>query len=513
MEPPARVSVIATLTALAGGTAPGTLAAATELAARSAALGADGLELRADLLGDLDPEPLRRAFPGKLLYTLRSRAEGGLFDGSAERCRRRLLEAAAAGYDFVDLEAARDLQPELLAEIAPGRRLLSWHGPATDLDGLTACFEKMASTEAALYKLVPAAVQPGEELAPLQLLKALARRDVIAFATGPAGAWTRLVAPYLGAAVVYAAAGEAPGAPGQPALAALRDDYGLPSLPPVEALFGVVGNPVVHSLSPRIHNAGYRELGLPALYLPFHAETFGDFWLEVVESGVLEALGMPLRGLSVTAPFKEAALAVSGAESPLASRIGAANTLVWNQGVWEAESTDPDGVVAPLRARGIAVAGMAAAVIGAGGGGRSAAVGLALAGARVTLVNRGVERGALAAGQLGLPFLPLSELDAGAFDLLVNATTLGRSAADPLPLPPASLDRLRRGMVVLDLVYLDRPTPLLAAAASRGAIVIDGREVLLGQALAQFRMMTGRELPVDLARRRLGLAVPAGVPG
>jgi len=488
-----------------------------ELAAGLA--GVEWLEVRADLVGDVDPEALRQLFPGKLLYTLRSRAEGGGFEGSPDRRKRRLLEAAAR-YDRIDLEVARDLAPELLDAVPPAWRLISWHGPPADLEALEGWFARMAAVDAALYKLVPAAAQSGEELPPLALLHKLARRDVVAFASGPTGVWTRLVAPRLGAPVVYGAAGELPGAagaPGQPSIRTLREDYGLPALPPVAALFGVVGNPVAHSLSPRLHNGAYRELGIPALYLPFHAESFGDFWLEVVEEGILETLGLPLRGLSITAPYKAAALAVAGAESPLAGLIGAANTLVLSHGVWEAESTDPDGIVEPLRQRRIEVAGRRAAVLGAGGGGRSAAVGLAGAGAHVTLFNRTPERAEKAAADLGLPHRPLSALHPADYDILVNATPLGRAPdppadsrgdnrgdAEPLPFAVAAL---RPGAVVIDLVYRQdgTATPLLAAAAAQGALAIDGREVLLGQARGQFRLMTGKELPVQLARRLLGL--------
>lgn len=462
---------------------------------------ADWVEVRADLVGDLDPGLVRGIFAGQVLYTLRSRAEGGAFEGSPERRRRRLLDAARR-YDLVDLEMARDLVPEVLKAVPPERRVVSWHGPATPLPGLQDLFRRMAGVDAALYKLVPAATQPGEELPPLLLLQGLERRDVTAFSTGLAGAWTRLVAPRLGAPVVYGAAGETPGAPGQPTIRQLVRDFGLPGLPPVSVLFGIVGNPVSHSLSPRIHNAAYRELGVPALYLPFHTESFGEFWLEVVESGMLEELGLPIRGLSVTAPYKETALAVAGAESPRAGLIGAANTLVWNQGVWEAEATDPDGIVLPLRERGIAIEGRSAAVIGTGGAGRSAAAGLDTAGARVTLVNRGAERGLQAATLLDLPFMPLSGLDPSAFDILVNATSLGRGDGEALPFPVGGL---RPGAVVIDMVYGDGPTPLLREAAARGAVTVDGREVLLGQAVGQFRMMTGRELPRELVRRIVGL--------
>ncbi len=475
--------------------------AAGYLAALDGVAGSSWLEVRGDLVGDLDPAMLRREFPGKLLYTLRSRAESGSFEGSAERRQRRLIEAAEQ-YDLVDLEAARDLTEDVLRAIPPDKRLLSWHGPAASVDELKATFEKMATVDAVLYKLIPTATQAGEEIPPLLLLAALERRDVAAFAAGPAGVWTRLVAPYLGAPVVYGALGAVPGAPGQLTIRKLREDFGLPELRPVEALFGIAGDPVDHSLSPRLHNAAYRALNIPALYLPFHAESFGELWLEVVENEVLQQIGFPIRGLSVTTPHKEAALAVAAAVSPRAERIGAANTLVWNQGVWEGESTDPDGVVLPLRERGIDLTSRRAAVVGTGGAGRSAAEGLSAAGARVTLVNRGIERGERAAELLGLPFIPLEDFDPRGFDLLVNATSLGRKDSQALPFP---VDGLGRDVVVIDLVYTEEPTPLLRAAAARGCTVIDGREVLMDQALGQFRMMTGREMPLDLARRILGL--------
>ncbi|HEY4563919.1 MAG TPA: shikimate dehydrogenase, partial [Thermoanaerobaculia bacterium] len=107
------------------------------------------------------------------------------------------------------------------------------------------------------------------------------------------------------------------------------------------------------------------------------------------------------------------------------------------------------------------------------------------------------------ADHLKVPFRPLAELDPSGFDLLVNATSLGRGEDDPLPF---DVGRLRPGAVVINLVYLmDRPTRLLVEAAARGAVAVDGREVLVDQARGQFRMMTGRDLPLNLARRAAGL--------
>ena len=474
---------------------------------------ADWLEVRADRVGDLDADWLRERFPGRLLYTLRSRAEGGEFEGSRERRRPRLTESTA-GYDLIDFEGDRDLGDDLLDAIPAERRLISWHGAPADLAALRARFEHLARTPAAFYKLVPTALHSGEELAPLALLAELGRSDVVAFAAGSSGAWTRLVAPRLGGPLVYAAAGETPAAPGQLALETLRTDYGLPELAPARRLYGVVGRPALRSLSPRLHNAAYRALGIPALYVPFDVEHFGDFWLEVVETELLERIGLPLGGLSVTTPHKEVAFAVAGATSPLAQRLQAANTLTPRGGVWEGESTDAEGVLEALRANGVEPRGRRVAVIGCGGAGRAAALGLAVAGAEVVLANRGPERGMAAARSLGLPFVPLAELGeartagapagalAGSFEIYVHATPVGRRSADELPLPVA---RLAPNAVVVDLVYGDAPTPLVVEARRRGLQAIDGREVLLYQAIPQFRAMTGSNLPVELGRRVLEL--------
>jgi 3-dehydroquinate dehydratase / shikimate dehydrogenase len=463
----------------------------------------DWLELRADLCGEVPASWLRERFPGRLLYTLRSRGEGGGFEGSLAR-RRERLAAAAADFDRVDLEAERDLHDALLSAVPAEQRVLSWHGSGRDTPQLERQFQAMAQVPAALYKLVPFARESSEEVAALELLVDLGRRDVLCFAAGESGVWTRYLAPYLGARVLFGAATEKAGAPGQPTVTRICRDYPFPELPPIDALYGIVGYPVSHSLSPRLHNGAYRALGVPALYLPFGPASFADFWLEVVEGSLLPALA-PLCGLSITAPYKSAAAAVAGAVSPLAQSIDSANTLVLRDGVWEGESTDPQGVVAALRAAGIETRDRRAAVIGCGGAGRAAAAGLEHAGAATTLVNRTVEKGEQVAGALHLPFQALAEFDPARWDIVVNATSLGHQVGDALPFDPRDL---APGATVLDLVYGEQRTALLDRAAALGLAAVDGREVLLFQAVDQFRLMTGRELPVDLARELLGLPAP-----
>ena len=462
----------------------------------------DILEVRDDLIKGLDPGWLRSHFSGDLLYTLRSREEGGRSEASGERRHRRLVEASRH-YDLVDLEMQRDYVAAVLEAIEPARRIVSWHGPPSPLTSLQEVFQRMQVESARFFKIVPGAEQSRQETAPLALLHSLKRRDLIAFAAGTLGSWTRLLAPRLGAPVVYGAASPEPGAPGQLSIEQLREDYGLPEIRPIDEVCGLVGRDIAHSLSPRLHNRAYRLLDLPFLYLPFDVEAFGEFWLELVESGAFDELGFSLRGLSVTTPYKRIAAAVGGAISPLVEWLGSANTLVRRGEVWEAESTDGAGVIAPLLARGISLASCSAAVLGAGGAGRAAAAALRGQGAEVVLVNRGTERGKRVARELRVSHRSLDGFDPAGHDVVVQATPVGRNAGDPLVLDPA---RLSATAVLIDLVYLQSaPSRLVSEARLAGRQAIDGREVLLAQAVPQFELMTGQVLPADRLAEVVGL--------
>src|SRR6185436_4698525 len=370
------------------------------------------LEVRADLVPGLDPAWLRSKFPGRLLYTVRSREEGGSFDGSNDG-RRELLIRAARDYDLVDLEANRDLEPELLAHIPSHKRVISWH--SIPPDGIDKAFELVSSVEASFYKLVVESGSPGDGLAPLRLLRSLRRPDVAAYASGQAGLWSRLIAPHLGAPLVFGVASEAENC--EPTITRLVEDFGLPKMAPLEEVYGIVGNPVSHSLSPRLHNAAYRAMARPALFLPFQVESFADFWQEMAVGSRLESIGISMRGLTVASPYKEVSLELAGVRSAMVHRAGAANIFVRSNGHWRADTTDPEGVVLAIRGRGIALSRKRAAVVGCGGAGRAVAAALEQEGAAVTLVNRGLERGGHAVRLLGLPFAPLAGFEASAFQL------------------------------------------------------------------------------------------------
>jgi len=477
--------------------------AAAELVA--VARTADWLEVRADRAGEIGGEWLRDRFPGTTLYSLPSHGDTSNGDGGTSR-RARLISAARQ-YDLVDLETA-DLVPAVLKAIPPEKRVITCRRAPAALDQLTDRLRIMSSVEARLYRLQVPALHSGDELAPLQLLKNAGRDDVTAFATGPIGTWSRIVAPWLGAPIVFGRAGEDDAVEGLPSIERLAGSFGFPDLPPIDELFGMVGNPVMHSFSPRIHNTAFRSTGRRALYVPFHVEEFADFWFHVIESGAIDRLGFAMRALSVVSPYKAIALGAVNQKSDMVERAGSTNFFRRNDdGSWIAETTDADGVLLTLRDRGVQCSNKRVAVIGCGGSGRAMAAALQQAGADVTLVNRGMERGSLAVRLLRLPFVPLRDFSHEGFSIFVNATPVGRDS-DDISFP---VDRLKRDAVIVDLVYRDGPTPLITRTRGPGRVTIDGWDMLITQAQRQYHLMTGDEMPEAMARQALGFNEPAAV--
>jgi 3-dehydroquinate dehydratase / shikimate dehydrogenase len=452
------------------------------------------VEVRADLVGDVDPAWLRNGFTGGLVYTL------GATDGDGAGARARRLVAAAQHYDLVDLDAERDLRPEVLDHIPPWQRIVSWQGPATDLAGLRGTLDTLTAVDAHLYRLAPRADTLAQALVPLLLLRSVNRGDVMAVARGPAGTFTRVLTAKYGAPVVFGRLDE-PARRGDPPddgefpLHRLLADYPLQELSRVEQLYGILGESTTMGLSPLVHYTSYRSLGMPALFLPFNT---GELTQSLADlSAGLDELGLPLLGATVIRPHKEAGIALAAEATPTARRSGSANLIVRTPTGWWADS-EADGVVAALLTRRIELAGRRIAIIGCGGAGRAAAVGLTRAGAAVTLVNRGRRRGEFAARLLDLPFVPLADFDPRTFDVLVHAT----SASDAVVFP---IDGLDPATVVFDLNYRATPTPLITAARDAGYVTVDGKEMLLAELSRQFGLMTGSRMPVAEVSAALGM--------
>ncbi|MCU4750727.1 shikimate dehydrogenase [Halobacteria archaeon AArc-curdl1] len=257
-------------------------------------------------------------------------------------------------------------------------------------------------------------------------------------------------------------------------------------------VFGLLGNPVGHSLSPPMHEAAYDALDLEARYVTFEPENDRATLERALEGA--DALG--IAGLNVTIPFKQDVCAIVDAD-PLATRIGAVNTVDFSGEQPTGHNTDAIGAIRALRDHDVTLEGATAVVVGAGGAGRAIAFGLADEGARVTIANRTVSKATALAdavpGATGGGLESLPEVLAEA-DLLVNATSVGMES-DETPVPA---DALHGDLAVMDAVYRPLETRLLRDAAAVGATTVDGAWMLLYQGVEALERWTGRDAPVDV---------------
>jgi shikimate dehydrogenase len=257
-------------------------------------------------------------------------------------------------------------------------------------------------------------------------------------------------------------------------------------------VYGIMGWPVAHSLSPAIHNRAFDELGLNKVYVPFPVED--------VEPALNGFRALNVRGVSVTIPHKQAVIPFLDTIEPVAARIGAVNTLVINDGRIHGCNTDWQGANQAL-AEVIEPAGAKVVLLGAGGSARALGFGLLEAGAEIVIVSRTPDRGRTLAADLNCDWLPLTEVENLTADILVNATSVGMAPeVDKMAVPKAILSGYR---VVMDIVYAPLETRLLREAAFAGCRVINGLAMLLYQGAAQFELWTGRKPPIEVMRQEL----------
>ena len=459
------------------------------LAARDAVVGADMVELRLDGVADVN---VRAALGGRslpVIATCRPTWEGGRFDGGEDLRRALLIEALEAGAEYVDVEWRAGFA-DLIAR-DPSRIVLSSHDFQGVPQDLAARATEMRQAGAAVIKIAITATRLSDALT---LLPIAAEGTAVVIAMGDAGLPSRLLASRFGSPWTYAGSAVAPG---QIPASRMVDEFRFRTIGDGTAVYGVVGNNVLHSLSPVMHNAAFEAAGLDAVYVPLRAADFEDF--------LAFADAMKVEGASVTIPFKLDALRAASFADALTRAVGAANTLRRTEAGWDAANTDVQGFLDPLEAvYPGSLKGARAAVLGAGGAARAVTVALASRGARVTVHARRREQGddvAMGCGAEPGAWPP----PAGSWDLLVNCTPLGGpSARDATPLPGGPFG----GRLVYDLTYGDGLTPLLRDARNAGCLTLDGLPMLVAQAERQFEWWTGKR-PVD-GVMRTALATRSG---
>lgn len=453
---------------------------------------ADLFEIRGDMVLDLDLLTILRAKTKPLVFACHPASEGGRWSDEDPRRRLSLLEAAKRGFNYVDVELRSGFLDVMMEKSGSGL-IVSYHdreGIPEDLDGL---YDSMAEKGADIVKI---AVTP-RSVADVGRFLAFAGRKargggtpLIPIAMGQIGVPSRILAGRYGAPFTYACA--APGAeaaPGQLPAALMVDLYRARNITAATKVYGVVGSDVSRSLSPVLQNRAFEARGIDAVYVPLQAEALEPF------IRAIPALG--LSGFSVTRPYKVDILQHLQEVDEPAALCGSVNTVVVHDGMLQGSTTDGAGVAAPLKKR-IDVKGKRVVLLGAGGAARSAALALHRKGAEVTVLARDPDKAAFVAGAVGCASGDLADLRNHAWDILLNATPVG-SAAEPNETPvPAGLHR--PGTIVFDMIYDPLETRLLREAQAAGCTIIDGLEMLLAQAVAQFETWTGLEAPLDVLK-------------
>ncbi|MBN2563441.1 MAG: type I 3-dehydroquinate dehydratase [Phycisphaerae bacterium] len=543
--------------------------------------GADLIELRIDLMegvSDDDIRSLRNSRGLPIILTIRSAAEGGRWPGDDDERIGRLI-ALGPFVDYIDVELATyqrsaDIRQKIgLAlkcagyvsqaggkeeNVHPGKRklILSRHDLTSRPPTLQADFVAMLDEPAChVPKLVWRGRTIRDNFEAFDLMRE-SPRPAIVICMGEEGLLSRVLARKFGAFATFAAvAAGSETAAGQASIADMKELYRWDAIDGDTRVYGVIGDPVGHSISPRVHNAAFAATGENAVYLPMRVgpsyESFKAFMSEVLARPWLD-----FRGFSVTIPHKENAVRylreAGGTIDPLAERLGAVNTLsLTTDGRLTGHNTDCaaaiDAIAAGLRTsrakprdaeasaagapglgRGVAerpvgsrpfeehppakaggsrdgvqmesaLSGLGVAVLGAGGAARAIVAGLAEAGAHVTIFNRTEDKARALAETFGCRHLPWPQRVKADATLVVNCTSVGLwPAVNASPLPATAL---RPGMTVFDTIYNPLRTRLLREADDCGCATIDGLTMFALQARAQFEIWTGRRLPAETIRQ------------
>jgi 3-dehydroquinate dehydratase / shikimate dehydrogenase len=489
----------------------------TRDALRAAEMGADIIELRLD---DAEgaPLPLRKLPSLPVILTCRPVSEGGTnTDYPQQRCDRLFSQANS---DIKVHPAFIDIELETLkygVEIQSNPPLIvSSHDFVGRPARLTNLVLELAASSAAVVKIVWTARTIRDNFEAFDLLRHT-DKPMIALCMGEAGIISRILAPKFGAFLSFASLDVDSGtAPGQISIEQMKRLYRWDAIKPSTKVYGVVAHPVMHSMSPAIHNAAFEQVGHDGVYVPLLVEPGWEPFKAFMESA-LHCEGLDLSGLSITLPHKENALRYlqeKGAEiEPLALRIGAVNTIVIDGNNLRGFNSDYaailDSIVAKMRIFHENLKDLRVALLGAGGTGRTAVAALAHYGATIVIYNRTADRARALAEEFNpvakaaggkVVAAPMENLCKSCCDVLINTTSVGMyPKINENPLPDDQY-KFTPETVVFETIYNPPKTRLLQTAEAAGAQTIGGIEMFVRQAAAQFEAWTGKPAPKEIMR-------------
>lgn len=388
-----------------------------------------------------------------------------------------------------------DLELELVEHLSNSGVQFDWQrvicschddsGTTLDLHPL---YERMSSLPARVLKIAVTARDATDCVQMFGLLERakLEGRDLIGIMMGEAGIMTRVLGPSYGSFLTYGSiALDTATAPGQPKAEELKTRYRVNEITDRTRVFGVIGSPVTHSLSPVIHNAAFADAGIDAVYLPFEVAALENVVADMIHPRTRK-LNWKFAGLSVTAPHKTAIIHLLDWVDPAAAEIGAVNTVVVENDRLFGYNTDAEALVSPL-SQDL----KRAAIIGSGGAAKAAAFSLLKRGANVTVFGRNPERAQVFKEVFGVQVSDLDQASFDGFDVVINATPLGARGEFEAQ-TPASASQLRGAALAYDLVYNPVETLFLREAREAGCETLNGLPMFLAQAAVQFQLWTGK---------------------
>lgn len=431
--------------------------------------------------------------------TCRRADNGGKFKGSLAAELEVLTKANAAGCQIVDLEfeSAQKSKPDVVARLRGRAGLIVSFHDFRATRNLEETLAKMLKIPADFYKVVSTATTLADNVAMMKFLqKQSDEHALVGLCMGEQGIISRVLGVRAGSVFTFGSINaDLRTAPGQVSTRDLRSIYRIEQVDAATRVYGVAGDPIGHSMSPIIMNTALRRENVNAVYLPLHAKTIKDLIHCVKE--------IPLHGLSITMPYKQAILPYLDNSDAHTAKIGACNTVVRGQeGKLYGFNTDIAGVLRPLEQR-ITIENAKVLVLGAGGAARAAVFGLKERGAEVWILNRTSAKGLKLARQAKARTIKRPDLRKIAFDVIINATPVGMGNTRDCPLKDPEI----QAKVVFDMVYDPVETHLVQVARAKGFAVIPGVEMFVQQAARQFEIWTGKPAPAGDMLRAVTIAL------
>ena len=393
---------------------------------------------------------------------------------------------ASEYFDFIDIPYNHPEIKTISQSLSPDQLILSWRDSFSTVEHLEKILLEIITTKAAFWIIEAQLSKVHQGYSILKIAEKNRIPQLLIHGSGPSGLWTQIYQYYQDKKIAFYH--DPSNGQGYLTLEKWQKDYCLDDAAVFSKIYGIVGSPVYNSLSPRIHNHFYQKKGKDYLYLPFQIDDFEDFkmLLDIHEKD--KEKPFRLAGFTMVSPFKEATFNYAAINNNSnACTAHATNILVKDNEKWVADSSDGYGVFSILLKEEKLRSNLKVAVFGCGGAGRTIAATLKSRGMQLHLFNRSTNRGVYAAATLGIQYDALSLFNEPEFDIVVNATPLGKQGEPP----PFDLDLLHNDVLIIDLAYSAEETPLVRNARLRGIKTYSGKDILKYQVSKQIEVLTG----------------------